>query len=162
MRRVLAGTLAGAVVLLLGCGPDRPKCTGSNADFVVTLKLSDRALPSDTVVHVTYGGTGTEDYVLAQPTTPEVVFCYPADENGTQLQMPSSEQAGAAGEGGAANAATEELPVYELVCSLWTGGYSKLQVSGTGLTADTSYELAPKDNMCVVKRTIVLDSPDGG
>jgi hypothetical protein len=151
-----------AGVVLLGCGPDRPKCTGSNADFIVTLKLSDRALPSDTVVHVLYGGTGTEDYVLAQPTTPEVVFCYPADQSGKQIEMPASGEAGAAGAAGAAGITGGDIPVYQLVCSLWTGGYSKLSVSGTGLSADTSYELAPSDSTCVVKRTIVLDSPDGG
>ncbi|MEP7050708.1 MAG: hypothetical protein ABJB12_10160 [Pseudomonadota bacterium] len=160
MFRVLAGTIAG--VVLLGCGPDRPKCMGSNADFVVTLKLSDRALPSDTVVHVLYGGTGTEDYVLAQPTTPEVVFCYPADENGTRIETPADSEVETAGAAGAAGASGVEAPVYQLVCSLWTGGYSKLQVSGTGLDEGTSYDLAPTDNTCVVKRTIVLDSPDGG
>ena len=156
MLRVLAVVVAGAV--LLGCGPEKPKCTGSNPDFKVTLKLSDRPLPADTVVHVTYGGTGMEDYVLAAPTTPEVVFCDPADENGTPIEPVSAAEGGAAGAGGAAN---EQVPVSELVCGLWTGGYAKLQVSGTGLDGAASYPLAPTD-ACVVVTTIVLDSPDGG
>ena len=139
----------------MGCGPDRPKCTGSNADFQVTLKLTDRPLPADTVVHVTYGGTGTEDYVLAAPTIPEVVFCDPEDENGNKIDRSADGAAGAAGSSG------EEQPVAELGCQLWTGGYTKLQVSGTGLDGNVSYPLAPTD-ACMVVRTITLDSPDGG
>ena len=141
---------------LLGCGPDRPKCTGSNPDFKITIKLSDRELPEDTVVHVTYGGTGKEDYVLAAPGVPEVVFCTPADGNGRPID--SSPMVEAAG---ASDTSNEAVPVRELACTLWTGGYAKLRVSGTGLDADTSYPLTPTD-ACVVTRTIVLDSPDGG
>ena len=148
--------------MLLGCGPDnRPKCTGSSPDFKITLKLSDRPLPQDTVVHVMFGGTGIEDYVLAAPTTPEVVFCNPADDSGTQIDTPSAAEGGAAGAAGARGALSGEGPVPELVCSLWTGGYAKLQVSGTGLDGARSYPLSPTD-ACVVVQTIVLDSPDGG
>ncbi len=156
MLRLFAVTIA--AVAVLGCGPDRPKCTGSNADFKITLKLSDRPLPNDIVVRVMYGGAGTEDYVLASPTTPEVVFCNPEDENGNVIDRSSE---GAAGAAGAAGSSGEEQPVAELGCELWTGGYAKLQVSGTGLDGDTSYPLAPTD-ACEVERTIVLDSPDGG
>ncbi len=42
------------------------------------LRLRDRPLPADTVVHVIYGGSGTEDYSLADPGAKhEVVFCHP-------------------------------------------------------------------------------------
>ncbi|MEO8906148.1 MAG: hypothetical protein ABI627_31890 [Polyangiaceae bacterium] len=152
-------TIAGMV--LLSCGPDRPKCMGSNADFVVTLKLSDRALPNDLVVHVQYGGAGTEDYVLAAPTTPEVVFCFPADENGKQIARSSAAaEGGDSGSAGVGASPGEDQPVPEVVCSLWTGGYATLQASGTGLDA-TSHPLSPT-NACIVQHTIVLDSPDGG
>ena len=147
--------------MLLGCGPDRPKCTGSNPDFKVTLKLSDRPLPADTVVHVMYGGAGTENYVLAAPTIPEVVFCNPADENGNQIDPASTSETGEAGASGAGGASSGIGPVPELVCALWTGGYAKLQVSGTGLDSDTEYPLSPTD-ACVVVTTVVLDSPDAG
>ncbi|MEO8906162.1 MAG: hypothetical protein ABI627_31960 [Polyangiaceae bacterium] len=159
MLRLFAVTIAGMV--LLSCGPDRPKCTGSNPDFIVTLKLSDRALPNDIVVHVQYGGAGTEDYVLAAPTTPEVVFCFPADENGKRIDRSSTAgEGGEAGSAGAVGSPNEEQPVPEIVCSLWTGGYTTFQANGTGLD-DTSHALSPTD-ACIVKQTIVLDSPDGG
>ncbi len=48
-----------------------------------------------------------------------------------------------------------------LCCELWTGGFAKLEVRATGLTT-TSYDLAPRDHVCTVTETIVLDSPDGG
>ncbi len=156
MLRLFALTILGLV--LVSCGPDRPKCTGSNPDFKVTLKLSDRPLPEDTVVHVLYGGSGTEDYVLAAPSTPEVVFCNPEDENGNVLDRSAD---GAAGAAGAAGSPGDEQPVAELGCQLWTGGYTKLHVSGTGLDSDTFYPLEPTD-ACFVVRTILLDSPDGG
>jgi hypothetical protein len=140
---------------ILGCGPDNKReCTGPHADFIVILKLADRPLPADTVVHVTYGGSGMEEYALAAPGRDhEVVFCDPADAFGVPLEAFAA-AAGASGEG--STAAVESLR-----CALWTGGFSKLEVSAAGLPAMV-YPLSPRAQMCTVEELIVLDSPDAG
>ena len=139
----------------MGCGPDRAECTGAHADFCVVLKLRDRQLPPDTVVHGTYGGSGMEDYSPEeQGTTHEVVFCRPrALDGGVESD------AGATGAAGAS--AEDEGGVDELSCELWTGGFATLQVHATGLTTMT-YNLTPREHLCTVTRTLVLDSPDAG
>jgi hypothetical protein len=148
-----------ASLLLGSCGPDHRHCSGPQPDFVVLLELSNRALPKDTVVKVTYGGTGTESYVLANPgSDPEVVFCNVSQAD----KCPAPEQGGAsaaAGAGGAADEASTEVAA--LCCELWTGGYATLQVAAAGV-ADTIYKLTPNDSQCTVSQTIVLDGPDGG
>ena len=149
-----------ASLLLSGCGPDHRRCSGPpEPDFVVLLKLSDRPLPSDMVVKVTYAGSGTEEYDLASPKKyPEVVFCSPATADCSKLDQVTS----APGDAGAAGASSEEeAPTPALSCELWTGGFATLEVQGTGLN-DPSYDLTPDDKMCTVSRCIVLDSPDGG
>jgi len=140
----------------MGCGPDRPECTSPHADFVVTLELRDRPLSADTVVHVTYGGSGMEDYSLQEEgATHEVVFCRPASRDGglSELDAASTAAAGAPG--------SDDSGVDALNCQLWTGGFAKLEVRATGLTTMT-YELAPREHVCTLSQTIVLDSPDGG
>ena len=146
-------------LLTAGCGPDRRECTGKLPSFVVELKLRDRPLSPDTLVHVTYGGSGKEDYRLAeQGVTHEVVFCHP----GVAAQGTSSPQCkydldaglGAAGAPG-------DDSVQSVCCELWTGGFAKLEVSATGLST-MSYDLSPREHECTVAKGIVLDSPDGG
>ncbi len=158
MLRFLAPlTIAG--LLLPGCGPDHRRCSGPHPDFVVLLKLSDRPLPADTIVKVTYAGSGTESYDLASPNKyPEVVFCSPASADCSDLDQVT----GAAGAAGAAGASSEDAPATAaLSCELWTGGFATLKVQGTGPN-DPSYDLTPDDNVCTVSQCIVLDSPDGG
>ena len=152
MARISAALLV-AMLGLPGCGPRR-RCSGPHPDFVVTLELSTRPLPPDTVVYVTYGGSGTESYDLAHPSAdPEVVFCSPVSKDG----------AGAVGANGAAGATSDDTPsVDALSCELWTGGFTTVQVQGTGLGDDLPYQLSPNDDQCTVRQTIVLDSPDGG
>lgn len=139
---------------LLGCGPDQRPCAGGEPNFKVVLKLSGRALPPDTVVHVTYGGSGMEDYRLTAPNSlrQEVIFCSAADEAGEPLDA-SAAAAGASGD--------EPSPPLALFCKLYTGGFTTLEVSGTGIET-TSHELAPRGRECPVKRTIILDAPDAG
>jgi hypothetical protein len=156
-------TIAG--LLLSGCGPDHRRCAVPHPDFVVLLKLSDRPLPPDTVVKVTYAGSGTESYELASPNKcPEVVFCTPATSDCSQLDQVSGAACttGATGAIGAAGASSEDAPPTEaLSCELWTGGFATLKVEGTGLN-NPSFDLTPDGNVCTVSRCIVLDSPDGG
>jgi hypothetical protein len=139
----------------LGCGPNRADCTAPHADFLIELELRDKPLPSDTVVHVTYGGSGMEDYSLAeQNTTHEVVFCHPRTPDGC-----AALDAGPPGAAGAPGA--DDSGVAALCCELWTGGFAKVEVSASGL-ATMTYNLAPLEHECTVSKTIVLDSPDGG
>jgi hypothetical protein len=139
----------------LGCGPDRSECTTPHADFSVELRLRDRPLPADTVVHVTYGGSGMEDYSLMMPrATHEVVFCHPSNSN-----CMADGDAGSAL--GAAGAPADDGGVQEICCDLWTGGFAKLEIRASGLTTMT-YELAPREHVCTVTKTFVIDSPDGG
>lgn len=140
----------------LGCGPDRHECTGPHADFIVTLKLRDRPLSTDTVVHVTYGGSGMEDYSLQESgATHEVVFCRPLGADGTQLMLDAGTDAAAGASG------RNEAEVDQLSCELWTAGFAKLEVRSAAF-ATMTYELTPRDRPCTVSETIVLDSPDGG
>jgi hypothetical protein len=145
-----------ASLLLTGCGPDHRRCSGPpQPDFVVLLKLSDRPLPPDTVVKVTYAGSGTESYDLAAPSDdPEVVFCKPSTPS-------CSDPVEVSGAAGAAGAGAEDAPVEALRCELWTGGFATIKVEGTGLD-DPGYQLSPDDKACTVSQCIVLDSPDGG
>ncbi|MET0793470.1 MAG: hypothetical protein ABW061_18255 [Polyangiaceae bacterium] len=151
LRKAALVTLGG--LLIASCGPDKPRCTGPHPDFIVVVKLSNRPLPPDTVVHVTYGGSGMEEYDLAAPGNHEVVFCLVADASGVPLDA-SAPTEGAAGDGGSE-------PVQALSCQLWTGGYSKVEVRGTGIEP-TTQELAPREGECTVKDTILLEPPDAG
>ena len=139
----------------MGCGPDHPDCTGPHPDFSVVLSLSSRPLAADTVVHVTYGGSGMEDYALSNPKADhEVVFCKPSTLDGGTL--PDAATGAAAGASG-----VDDGTVDALSCELWTGGFATLQVH-TGSLESMTYDLSPRDHVCTVTESIVLDSPDGG
>ena len=140
---------------VIGCGPGHVDCTGPHPDFKVVLSLSARQLAPDTVVHVTYGGSGMEDYALANPNADhEVVFCRPSTlDGGAPLDATTASAAGASGE--------DDTGVDALYCELWTGGFATLEVHSTSFTSMT-YDLSPREHVCTVPEAIVLDSPDGG
>lgn len=150
-RRAALGTFA--CLLATACGPDKPRCTGAHPDFKVVVKFANRPLPPDTVVVVTYGGSGMEEYKLAAPGKQEVVFCLIADADGQVIDA-SAPTEGAAGEG-------NSEPVAALACQLWTGGYSKLEVRSASV-APTIYPLSPREHVCTVEEVIWLDPPDAG
>jgi hypothetical protein len=137
----------------LGCGPDQGDCTGPHPDFRVELQLHDRPFPADTVVHVTYGGSGTEDYSLQNPDAiHDVVFCHTANLDCTQ---------GDASTAAAGSSGVDDSGVQAICCELWTGGYATLEVRATGLVT-TSYPLTPHEHVCTINQTLELDTPDGG
>lgn len=150
MLRHVALALLGWL-MLPGCGPTKPECSAPHADFIVLLKFANRPLPADTSVHVTYGGSGMEVYDLADPGTHEVVFCDPADASGRTLD--------ASVQGAAGESAGDSEPVAALSCQLWTAGYCTVQVSGTGLPS-TTFALSPREHVCTVDETLLLDPPD--
>ena len=153
LRHVAPWTLA--CLLLLSCGPDRRPCSGTHPNFVVVLKLAARSLPADTTVHVTYGGSGTEDYDLAG-TNPrhEVLFCSAKNAAGVTVDASLAPADASSGDG-------DPALVAELSCELWTGGFTTLEVRGTGF-ATMIYKLTPEASKCTVSREIVIDSPDAG
>ena len=137
---------------LSACGPDKPDCTGPVPAFHVELTLQDHPLADDTVVDVKYGGTGSDQYSLAQPkANHKVIFCTPSQRGCKPLEI--------AGEAGASGA--EPSAVEVLCCDLWTAGATTLAVHATGLETK-NYPLYPRDGVCTVTRTLVLDSPDAG
>jgi len=138
-------------IAVSGCGPDKKQCTGPHPDFVVLLELMNRPLPPDIVVHVTYGGSGMEDFSLARATNHEVVFCRVASADGGVV-------ADAGSDAGAAEAPAE---VEAISCELWTGGYAKIEVSAATVPS-VQYDLAPREQQCTVSQTLVLDRPDAG
>ena len=152
MHRHAALVLLGWL-FLSGCGPDKPRCSGPHPDFNVLVTFGNRPLPADTIVRVTYGGSGIEEYNLAAPGNQEVVFCQVVDTDGNPLEA-SALTIGAAGEGN-----TE--PVRALACALWTGGYSKVEVRSASV-APVTYSLSPRDHVCTVDEEIKLDPPDAG
>jgi hypothetical protein len=137
-----------------GCGPDKPPCSGPHPDFDVIVKFSDRPLPADTIVRVTYGGAKVEEYELAAPGNHEFVFCQAADADGYPLEA-SAPTEGAAGEGNGE-------PVRALACALWTGGYCKVEVRSASIGLPVDKGLSPREGVCTVKDTILLDPPDAG
>lgn len=130
---------------------------------MVILKLGSRPLPPDTVVRVTYGGSGKEEYRLSEPNAVhEVVFCRPANAQGEPLATEREAGVGAAGDDGSAPPMSDAPDEVEsLYCELWTGGFTELAANASGLMT-MQYELRPQSRECTVRKTIVLDSPDGG
>lgn len=123
-----------------------------------------RRLPADTLVRVTYGGSGKEQYRLSEPNAiHEVVFCRPANAQGEPLPSePIEAGVGAAGDDAGAPPMSDAADGVEaLYCELWTGGFTELEASASGL-ATMRYQLRPESRECTVRQTITLDSPDGG
>lgn len=163
-------------LLLWSCGPDNEQsCSGAEPAFKVVLRLMARPLPADTVMRVSYAGSGMEEFRLSAPNAQHAVtFCQVADENGAPLDGSTAEVTGATGAAGAAGAtgapgaagaagaATDtDQPgvVAALYCELYTAGYTELKISGSGFASRT-IQLAPKDKLCTVTSNLVLDAPD--
>lgn len=168
MFRVLL-LLSAFALLLWSCGPDKPRtCSGDAPTFRVLLKLTSRPLPADTVVHVTYAGSAKEAFRLSNPKARlDVTFCELANEDGSKLEASapmatgSDGSAGAAGAGGAAPEESAGNGIPALVCKLFTGGFTELEVSGSGFTT-VGYKLSPDKERCTVEKPLLLDAPDAG
>jgi len=137
VRRGLLGSLL--ALALARCGPSRPppiEC-GDEPDFLVTIGAEAAPLPSDVSVTVDYGG-GRETYTLADPSSPQVLFC--------EAQLAS----GAAGAAGA----TDDS-VAHLVCRLWTEGPALLEVSAADYEP-INQELRLEPDVCTTTFTVEL------
>lgn len=163
--------------LIASCGPDSPplQCNGG-PEFSVLIKAPDGPLPSDTVVKLYYGGRAQDDpevLTVADPMTPQALFCYPADKNGVydahgpalgskatgiHSQVGSAGSGGAGGEGGQGNG---EGAIEALACDLYTDGSARLEVV-TALYGTQKLELALEKGVCTVTSTMVLEPMDAG
>jgi hypothetical protein len=162
---------------LFACGPDaEPQdCVGAAMpDFDVLITAEYGPLPPDTVLRLHYGGRDADDpeeLDLADPKTPEALFCYVSDRMG---QYPKGEPAlgsgpppavgGAAGDSGAGGepAAGEPPETIEaLYCRIWTDGSAELDVI-TQTYGKVSVELETKRSGCTVEKVIPLMPVDGG
>ena len=160
------------VPLLFSCGPDPEplECHGG-PDFAVLVSAKDMPLPADTVLKLYYGARAPGDpevLTLADPMTPQALFCYRADRQGnydhgapalgakSSSMASPTEGAGAGGEGGAGSDAYEAL-----LCDLYTDGSARLEAV-TLLYGKSELELAPKKNVCTVQSKLLLEPTDAG
>jgi hypothetical protein len=157
--------------LVFSCGPDpEPHDCGGKPDFSVLVSAYSGPVPADTIIRLYYGGRPPdkpEELKLAEPTTPQALFCYPAARDGTyddhgpaigtQAQHGATAGAsGAGGEGGAPNGVLEAL-----VCNLYTDGSARLEVE-TLLYGKTELELKLKKDVCTVSTSLLLEPMDAG
>ncbi|HEX5100226.1 MAG TPA: hypothetical protein VFV94_12030 [Polyangiaceae bacterium] len=164
--------------LVFSCGPDSPPvpCNGGVPEFSVVIKAPEGPLPSDIVVKLYYGGRAPDDpevLTVAEPMTPQALFCYPADKNGVydasgpaigskpasaHSQSAGAGNGGAGGEGGAGGS---DGRLEALGCDLYTDGSARLEVV-TMLYGTQKVELALEKSVCTVKTTMLLEPMDAG
>jgi len=168
------------VGLVFSCGPDpEPHDCGGRPDFSVTISAYTGPIPPDTILRLYYGGRPPEMpevLELADPKTPQALFCYPADKNGvydaagppigTQAHSRAAAAAGAGGEGAAGEGAaghggapSDELQA--LVCNLYTDGSARLEVESQ-MYGVNELELQLKKDVCTVSKTLLLEPMDAG
>jgi hypothetical protein len=138
------------VALLVACGPDDNGRDGCRLKptFVVTIAPKTGTLPPDTRVDFEYGG-GNETFQLGVTHLPEVVFC----ETHPTPSDTDDDMAGRAGAGGAG----ETVEVTDIVCKLWTGGATDVQVIAEGFEKIEDYTLRTDRKLCTVTETIELE-----
>ena len=164
---------------LVACGPD-PQPTSCHAglpDFSVLITAPEGPLPADTVVKLYYGARPPDDpevLVVAEPATPQALFCYVSDRNGVYDEKNSAlgqqttstfNVGGAGGESGAGGAGGESNggggSIEGLVCKLYTDGSARLEVKTTMYDL-AELELSLKSGVCIVSSSITLEATDAG
>lgn len=163
--------------VLFACGPDaQPQnCVGTaQPDFDVLITAEYGPLPPDTVLRLHYGGRAADDpeeLDLANPKTPEALFCYVSDRMGVYahdapaLGSSAPANSGAGGESGAGGAPattpTQPAAIDALYCRLWTDGSADLDVI-TQTYGKVSVELETQRSQCTVEKVVELMPADGG
>jgi hypothetical protein len=161
---------AGCLLLLAltpCCGPDPGPVVCQRADFEVLIRAPDAPLPSDTTVRLHYGGRAFDDpeeLVLAQPGTPQALFCYAATRDGVVEPGASafgSSLSAADGTAGAGGSDDGGAPLDALLCKLWTDGSADLEVE-THLYGVVKAKLESKKRVCTVWSVLELHPSDAG
>lgn len=128
-------------------------------DFEVLITAAEGPLPADLLVRVEYGG-GEEEYLLAAPGTPEIMFCKHADRDGNVVE------AGAGGAGGEGSGGEAGGPgardVEALLCQIWSFGSARIEVETMAYPMATPLELTREQGVCTLKTELELSLPDGG
>jgi hypothetical protein len=127
----------------------------------VLITADNGPLPADLLVRVEYGG-GEEEYLLASPGTPAVMFCQHSDRDRNVLggggAGGATGEAGGGGEGGARSAPEVEA----LLCEIWSFGSARVEVETMAYPMTAPLELTRKQDVCTVKAELELSLPDGG
>lgn len=157
-----------AVAVAVACGPDKKPDSSCPAspDFVVLISADDGPLPSDTVVRLYYGGGAQdhpEEFVLADPGVPKVLFCSAADREGNKVDAGLPPPGGSAGEGGAGGAQGDRGPTVDaLLCEAWSYGPAELEVETAAYPMQDRLSLNKQNGVCTVQSEFVLERPDAG
>jgi hypothetical protein len=158
-----------APVLVFSCGPDAQplECHGG-PDFEVLITAQDLPLPADTVIRLHYGGRAFDDpeeLTLADPETPQALFCYLAARDGTYdataPALGSDPLSASGGAAGAPSTGGPGGPIEALLCRLWTDGSADLDVV-TQMYGTTSVKLQTRKRVCTVESVVELAPPDAG
>jgi hypothetical protein len=154
-------------LLVLGpsCGPDAAPIVCKGADFEVLITAETMPLPSDTVIRLHYGGRAFDDpeeLVLAEPGTPQALFCYRATRYGVvEPGAPAFGSTVTGGSAGAGGADDGEAPLEAVLCQLWTDGSADLDVV-TQAYGKVSVKLESRKRVCTVKSVLELRPADAG
>jgi hypothetical protein len=162
-RLVLTLGFLSLVRLSPGCGSDphpTEPCASGIPDFEVLIQAAEGPLPEDLLVRVEYGG-GEEEYVLANPGTPVVMFCRHADRERNATDAGTG-GAGGEGGGGGEGGTTNLRGVEALLCEIWSFGSARVEVETQAYPMTMPLELTRKQEMCTVKAELELSLPDGG
>jgi hypothetical protein len=146
-----------------GCGSDprqKEPCQSGIADFEVLITAAEGPLPEDLLVRLEYGG-GEEEYLLANPGTPAVMFCVHADRDRNRLDAGAG-GAGGEGGGGGEGGAAPARGVDALLCEIWSFGSARIVVETMAYPMTLPLELTRKQDVCTVKAELELSLPDGG
>jgi hypothetical protein len=152
-----AGALTlGALLASASCGPDPgPPCPDLKPSFSVLIENANgEPLPPATVLRLKYGGSGIEEFHLDAPSTPQVMFCRPAERDGGATSEPAD-----AGDGGDAGDAGGAPSVEALYCDLWTEGPATLEIDAGDVQETRDLEV--QRNACTVAVTIDLGADAG-
>ena len=155
-------------MIVVACGSD-PKptepCKEGRPDFELLIKAAVGPLPEDLVVRLEHGA-GEEEYVLANPGTPVVLFCDPSDREGNVVDAgaPQAHGGGGAGAGGAGGegGATSRDPVEALFCRIWSFGSARVEVETVVYPMVEPLDLTHKEDVCTGQAELELEMSDGG
>jgi hypothetical protein len=152
------------VRLAPGCGSDpypKEPCQNGIPDFEVLIQAAEGPLPEDLLVRLEFGA-GEEEYLLANPGTRMVLFCWHADREGNVSKDAGMGGAGGNGGGGGEGGAASVRGVEALLCEIWSFGSARVKVETLAYPMTMPLELTRKQDMCTVRAEVELSLPDGG
>jgi hypothetical protein len=131
----------------------------------VLISAVGEPLPKDTVIRLYYGAGDPEhpeEFVLADPGIPKVLFCAASDRQGNKIDagLPSQGSGGESGAGGARG--DETVSVDALSCDVWSFGAAELEIETASYPDQMRVSLTKKKGVCTVHSDVELERPDAG